>query len=182
MTLPHLLGRLLLAGVIAVAASAGPLSDAVHAGPAAPDVPSDIAVLEGNKVFLVAHAVGVQIYSCNATSSGPKWELVAPRANLYGDNGQLIATHSGGPTWEARDGSAVVGQVEARVPMPSTIAWLRLRAVPTTDSGRLAGTTFIQRTATTGGVADPATCTVEDLGDVVEVPYTADYHFWKDAG
>ena len=38
---------------------------------------------------------------------------MAPRrsqANLYGDNGQLIGTHFGGPTWLARDGSLVKAQ------------------------------------------------------------------------
>ena len=57
-------------------------------------------------MFLVGHAVGVQIYSCNATASGFAWGFVAPRADLYGDNGKLVATHFGGPTWRARDGSS----------------------------------------------------------------------------
>jgi hypothetical protein len=33
-------------------------------------VPSEIQVLDGSKVFLVGHGVGVQIYSCNGTSGG----------------------------------------------------------------------------------------------------------------
>jgi hypothetical protein len=33
-------------------------------------VPDKIQVPAGNKVFLVGHAVGVQIYSCNATAGG----------------------------------------------------------------------------------------------------------------
>src|SRR3954452_11918521 len=78
---------------------------AAHAGPPPPDVPGGVAVGAGAKGFAVGHAVGVQVYSCNGTS----WGLVAPRANLYGDNGQLIVTHYAGPTWEARDGSKVVG-------------------------------------------------------------------------
>ena len=68
-------------------------------GVPAPDVPYDIQVGAGNKVFLAGHATGVQIYSCNGAGA---WTLVAPRADLYGDNGKLIATHFGGPTWQGK--------------------------------------------------------------------------------
>ena len=55
---------LLLAGMLAIAAGLSS-AQAAQAGPPAPDVPDGIAVPAGNKVFLVGHAVGVQIYSCN---------------------------------------------------------------------------------------------------------------------
>src|SRR5215216_7762141 len=96
--------RLLMAGIVA-AVAAWPLAQLAHAGPAAPEVPSTIQVRGGNKVFLVGHAVGVQIYACNRTASGYVWGLVAPRADLYDDDGKLIMTHYGGPTWRAEDGS-----------------------------------------------------------------------------
>jgi hypothetical protein len=67
-------------------------------------------------VFLVGHAVGVQIYACGATATAYSWSFVAPRADLYDDNGKLIATHFAGPTWQATDGSYVKGQVVNRVP------------------------------------------------------------------
>jgi hypothetical protein len=44
-------------------------------------------------------------------NAGVVWSFVAPRANLYADNGKVIVTHFGGPTWEARDGSRAVGRV-----------------------------------------------------------------------
>jgi hypothetical protein len=45
---------------------------------------------------------------------------------------------------------------------------------------RLAGTTFIQRIATTGGLAPAAAdCNAATAGTEVEVPYTADYSFWN---
>ena len=74
--------------LVAAAAAALLLSPLAHAGPAAPDVPGAIAVEEGHKVFLVGHAVGVQIYSCGATQTGFAWTLLAPRAELYDDTGQ----------------------------------------------------------------------------------------------
>jgi hypothetical protein len=63
------------------------------------------------------------------------------------------------------------------------IPWLLLSAASTSagpDGDRLAGTTFIQRIATTGGLAPAAAdCNASTAGDRVEVPYTADYYFWK---
>jgi FtsP/CotA-like multicopper oxidase with cupredoxin domain len=173
--------KLFLLAAMVAAVTALPL--AAHAGAPGPDVPSELAVPEGNKVFLVGHASGVQIYSC--TSGG--WALVAPRATLYDDNGKALISHFAGPTWQAKDGSAVVGQVVKRVTVDATaIPWLKLSAASTTvgaDGDRLVETTFIQRVATTGGLAPAAAdCNADTAGATVEVPYTADYYFWKRTG
>ena len=101
--------HLLVTGIVALAAALA-VTGVAHASLEPPTVPTEIQVGDGNKVFLVGHAVGVQIYSCNATPSGFKWGPVAPRADLYDDRGKLIATHLGGPTWQATDGSRVMGQ------------------------------------------------------------------------
>jgi hypothetical protein len=169
----------LVAGLVAAAAA---LSLAQVAD-AHPRVPGEIAVPEGNQKYLTAHAVGVQIYSCNATATGFGWGLVAPRANLY-DHGRLVATHFAGPTWQAKDGSTVVGQrVKAVNVDPTAIDWLLLSAVSTAPGphgDRLASTTFIQRIATAGGLAPAAAnCHAGTVGATAEVPYTADYVFWK---
>ena len=171
----HSLTRLLIA-VVAVGALAAP----AHAKPGSPAVPDTIVPPAGNKVFLVAHAVGVQIYRCDATANA--WTLVAPRADLYDDRDKLIGTHFGGPTWQARDGSFVTARRAAEVNVdPSAIDWLLLEmrshsAGP--DGDRLDATTFIQRIATVGGRAPAkAECDVSD--EIAEVQYTADYYFWK---
>jgi hypothetical protein len=178
--------RLLLAG-IAGAAAALSVAQAAQAGPRPPTVPDTIQVPAGNKVFLVGHAVGVQIYSCNASMGGFAWGFVAPRANLYNDHGKLIITHFAGPTWQAKDGSTVVGRAEAMVTVDATaIPWVRLAAASTAagpDGDRLVDTTYVQRIATTGGLAPPAAdCTAATAGTVAEVPYTADYYFCKRTG
>ena len=172
------LNRLLLAGIVAAAAALS-LVQVAQAGPPPPVVPGVIQVPAGNKVFLIGHAVGVQIYSCNGTV----WGFVAPRANLYDDHGKLIITHFGGPTWQAKDGSTVVGHAEASITVDRTaIPWVRLSAASTTP-GRLGNTTYIQRIATTGGLTPPAAeCNATTAGTVAEVPYTADYYFWKKNG
>lgn len=174
--------RVLLTATVA-ALAALPQAQPAHAATPGPDVPTTIEVPAGHKVFLVGHAVGVQIYSCDPTAG---WALVAPRANLYDDRGNLVATHFAGPSWQAKDGSTVVGTVEKRAPVPDSIPWLRLAATSTTvgpDGNRLTDTRYIQRVATTGGVAPAATeCTTGTAGNRAEVPYTADYYFWKATG
>lgn len=172
--------KLLVTGLAALAAAV-PLTGVATAAPRAPDVPAGIAVEDGNKPFLVGHAIGVQIYRCNGSS----WGLYAPRATLYGNNGHLIATHFGGPSWQAKDGSKVVGRrIKDPITVDSTaIPWLLIEPTSVTagpDGDRLAGTTYIQRIATVGGLApEPSTCNAGTAGDEHEEPYTADYVFWK---
>jgi len=146
-------------------------------------VPGAVEAPEGNKPFLVGHAVGVQIYTCNGSTWGP----ATPRADLYGDNGKLIATHFGGPSWQARDGSRTMAQrLDGETVDPTAIPWLLLKAVSPSagaDGDRLAHTTYIQRIAPPGGLAPAAgSCNAGTAGERVEVPYTADYVFWKATG
>jgi Protein of unknown function (DUF3455) len=166
-----------------VTAGLGLTAGIAHGGPQAPDVPAEIAVDAGHKPFLVGHATGVQIYVCGATASGYGWSFVAPRANLYDEGGKLLTAHFAGPTWQANDGSFVVGRVVDRAPADGTIPWLLLEAASTgagQDGDRLAKTTFVQRLATTGGLTPAASsCNSETSGTTAEVPYTADYVFWK---
>ena len=171
--------RLLEMGFVAVAAALS-LTQVAHAGPPAPDVPPEIRVDQANnKVFLIGHAVGVQIYTCN----GSTWSSAVPRANLYDDNGKLIITHFRGPTWQATDGSQAVGTVVNKVNLDRTaIDWVLLSTTttPGPDGDRLVDTTFIQRIHTAGGLTPPAAdCNAATAGKVVESPYTADYVFWK---
>jgi FtsP/CotA-like multicopper oxidase with cupredoxin domain len=174
--------RRLLVGIAAAAAAALSLLQVAQAGPQPPVVPGQIQVETGNKVFLVGHGVGVQIYTCD----GSVWSAAVPRANLFGDNGKLIITHFAGPSWQAKDGSKVVGHLVNKVTVdPTAIPWLLLSATttPGADGDRLVDTTFVQRINTTGGLTPPAAdCNAATAGTVVEVPYTADYIFWKKTG
>jgi len=176
--------RMLVAGLVVLAALLT-TPQAAHAKQITPDVdvPAELQVGEGNSLFMVGHAVGVQIYECTASTSGTAWTLLAPRADLYDHNGKLIATHFGGPTWQANDGSWVVGKKEAAVIVDRTaIAWLKLSAASKAvgpDGDRLARTTFIQRLNTAGGLPPASGCDTISVGTQAEVPYTADYYFWR---
>ena len=173
--------RRLLIAAIAVAAAAAPA--AAVAGPDAPDVPDAIAVDAAHKPYLIAHAEGVQIYACSPSATGHSWRLVAPRATLTGENGKEIGIHYAGPRWETRDGSIVTAARDAGTSVdPTAVDWLRLKATSTTE-GRLAATTYIQRIHTVGGVAPAAAdCTAGSAGEQREIPYSADYVFFKATG
>ena len=175
-----------LAIVLATAAATLSMTQAADAAPATRSAPGSIAVPAGNKLFLVGHGTGFQIYTCNGAAG---WSTATPDARLFGDNGQLVATHFAGPTWKALDGSTVKG---ARIAdytdptRPPAIPWLLLKADSTTAGpvgNELTDTTYIQRLATRGGLAPAAAkCDTASAGKVARVPYTADYYFWKKDG
>jgi len=146
-----------------------------------PPWPSGCETLQvpaGNDLSLHAFATGVQIYRWNATTN--LWDFAGPRANLFADAGlhSKIGTHYAGPTWESKTGSKVVGAVvETCLPDPTAIRWLRLAAVTSQGPGVFAGTTWIQRVNTTGGLAPSTPGTTP--AQIVEVPYTAEYDFYR---
>src|SRR5262249_61330423 len=121
------------------------------------------------------------IYLAPPSSADPTkfvWTFQAPAAVLYDSDGNEVAIHYAGPTWESESGSKVVGARVAGVTVdPTAIPWLLLRAVSSEGPGVLDGTTYIQRVNTVGGLA-PATPPTA-AGQVARVPYTADYFFFR---
>jgi hypothetical protein len=108
-----------------LAACAGALS------PSAPSVviPDALRAPAGETLLRTLSADGVQIYECRARADGADWVFVAPEARLYDAQGTWIGKHYAGPTWEAADGSKVVGAVKAKVDSPDAgaIPWLLWR-------------------------------------------------------
>lgn len=158
-----------------------------HAAPLEPPpVPSTkIQAPAGHVPYLLGRATGTQNYTCQNTANGYAWTLVAPAATLVDDKGKPIMTHYGGPTWEAKDGSKVKAERVDSAPSPQgAIPWLLLRATSATagpDGDKLAGTTYIQRVNTTGGVAPATGCDAAHQGAAQNVSYTADYYFYRPA-
>src|SRR6185436_19167383 len=58
-----------------------------------PPVPAKIQVPEGNKAFLVGHALGTQNYICLPSGAGFKFVLFTPEATLFQRHGKQIITH-----------------------------------------------------------------------------------------
>jgi hypothetical protein len=130
----------------------------------------------GNKVAFHAYAVGVQIYRWDGTT----WNFVAPDAVLVADAGAhgTVGIHYAGPTWESVSGSKVVGTVLKRcTPDPNAIPWLLLGAVSSEGPGVFHRVTYIQRVNTVGGLAPTNPGALP--GEVVRIPYSAEYVFYR---
>src|SRR6266508_4764275 len=144
---------MVLAGVATITAFTLSSPQAVRAdGPTPPPpVPGLAPVPEGNKLFLVGHAVGTQNYVCQPSGAGVAYVLFTPEATLFGDDGGQIITHYFSPnpnpldpntdpkvvaagairaTWQHRDTSTVwakVHQLNGAVTVdPMAIAWVLL--------------------------------------------------------
>lgn len=144
------------------------------AGFAQPSLAHELKVDADESLALIAPAKGVQIYECR----GGQWAFIAPAADLFDTHGMKIGRHYAGPHWEAFDGSKVVAKVKTRTDSPEAgaIPWLLLDAHSVGPDGRFSGVSSIRRVNTTGGVAPSAPCTA---GQVVRVPYSADYYFFS---
>jgi len=134
----------------------------------APDADQDLA--------FTLYATGVQKYECRSTG----WALVAPDAVLFHPGGDEVGRHYGGPTWEYEDGSYVVAAKRAGATVdPTAVDWLLLGVTRHGEtSGRMGKITSIQRLSTTDGLA-PAGCDADHLGATADVPYTAEYFFYR---
>ena len=144
-------------------------------------VPAAIKPGADQTILASFNAVGVQVYMCDGLAAGPAWTFVAPQANLMKDNGKLTATHFIGPTWQGNDGSSVTGAKAASATVDTTaIPWLLLNATGhSTEEGLFDGVTSIQRLATVGGIAPATGCDADHLGAIAQVPYSAEYVFYR---
>jgi hypothetical protein len=147
-----------------------------------PTVPPALQAPAGTTLYLETLASGVQIYECTRKADATyEWTLKAPEATLTDRSGRVIGKHYAGPTWEAPDGSAAVGEVKARDPGPSptAIPWLLLTAKTNATAGIFADARYVQRVATVGGLAPTSGCAESTLKSQARVPYSATYVFYR---
>jgi hypothetical protein len=165
------------------------LIESVHMGVARADDLQSTAIDDilkppaGHVLSLSEPATGVQIYRCSEQGDKPgsfSWSLNAPEAKLHDDAGEVSGKHYAGPTWQAKDGSRVVGETVAKkeAPESGSIPWLLLRAKSTAGSGVFSEITFIQRVRTHGGNAPSVGCDQNQAGKEIRVPYSALYRFF----
>jgi hypothetical protein len=185
-----LVGIPLVAAVVAAVGCGGVENEPAGAGSAVaaesakcpPDVPSlTLAVPDGNSLAFDFPASGVQIYACQQTAPDAfAWVFLAPEATLFNPGGQVAGIHFGGPSWQADDGSTVVGARVAAFTVDATaIPWLLLRAASHDGDGRMTKVSYIQRLDTAGGIAPTGGCDATSVGAVANVPYTATYYFYE---
>jgi hypothetical protein len=150
-------------------------------------IPEALKPPPGQVHALTARGVGVQIYECSALKDDPaqfSWALKAPEATLQDDTGKVLGKHYAGPTWEAVDGTKVVGELVAKVDPPdaSSIPWLLLRAKSTNGRGTFGAISFVQRLHTVGGKAPTTGCDPAHAGNQIRVPYPAIYRYYAVRG
>ena len=148
-----------------------------------PQVASPLAVPSGQVLLLKALATGVQNYVCSEGKSGLAWTFKGPQAELSDDTGRALGRHYAGPTWEASDGSKVVGRQVSAVDSESrdAIPELLLASTQNTGNGVFTSVKNIQRLHTTGGLAPTEPCQPDQIGRLVQSPYKAVYYFYGES-
>jgi hypothetical protein len=143
-------------------------------------VPQQLQPPAGENAYLKVHAQGDQIYTCKTDGAQFAWTLKAPDAKLFDKDGKPFGKHFAGPSWEANDGSRVIGKAVANATRDAdSIPWLLVSVINHNDSGVLSPATSIQRLNTKGGNAPASGCDASHIGQEVRAPYSADYLFFK---
>jgi hypothetical protein len=148
-----------------------------------PEIPAPLQVPAEQNLLLKVAAKGSQIYVCQAQADKPdrfEWIFKAPEAELLDENGQPFGSHYDGPTWEASDGSKVMGEIAAKAeaPQSDTIPWLLLDVKERQGEGVLSPVSWVQRLNTVGGEAPAEGCSRAQQNREVRIAYTADYYFY----
>lgn len=135
-----------------------------------------VAAPPGAKLLLETAAQGVQIYACQQGG----WKFSAPEAALFDAAGRQVGIHFAGPSWQAEDGSKIVGEVEAQAPAPEphAVAWLLLRVKSHEGQGILTGVDLVRRIDTQGGTAPAGACNSDQGSTQARIRYTARYLFY----
>lgn len=146
-------------------------------------VPASIVPPKGNRLKLALHvASGTQDYAC----VGGVFTFQNPEAFLSDGRPRDDARHffgaPGSPLFTSlRDGSEVDLTKLASAAVDATaVPWLLLQTTAVANAadgspGLFTDVTFVQRMNTLRGVAPVGTCTA---GQIVKVPYVADYYFY----
>lgn len=152
-----------------------------------PTLPDKLKAPSGEVPSIVVKAKGVQIYTCKTSTTnaaGFEWTLKAPEADLFNEQGVKVGKHYAGPSWEANDGSKVVGEIKERLDAPDgkAIPWLLLKAKSNEGNGTFSKITSVQRVDTAGGLAPAAAdCAQSSQDKEVRVDYSANYYFYAPA-
>jgi hypothetical protein len=106
-------------------------------------IPDKLKVPPGNVLLLQADGRGTQKYTCPVSATSNATPHAILRVGRH--EGDLVAIHFGGPTWQALDGSSVVGDgakaIHFTAPDPDGVDWLLLPAKSTTGNGEFSRVT-----------------------------------------
>lgn len=138
--------------------------------------------LAGDQPAIILAAKGVQVYGCTRSGESYVWKLNGPEAILSDAADHQVGRHFAGPSWEAADGSVVVGEplVTSQAPGGNAIPWVVLRAKEHKGNrtGQFATVMYVVRSATMGGLAPMTGCDADHVGTENRVNYSATYTFF----
>ncbi|SPE31759.1 conserved exported hypothetical protein [Burkholderiales bacterium] len=122
---------------------------------------------------------GSQIFRCESQAAGPRWIYRLPEAELRDVQGELVVHHGANLSFEHVDGSRVFGEIVDHVPSPNddSLPWLLLKT-RAYGPGALSVITYVERINTVGGMP-PARCEAAQLNQVLRVPFSADFVFFR---
>lgn len=149
-------------------------------------LPAAVQVPAGNMVSMETVGVGEITYECRDKKDAAgqtEWVFAGPKAVLNDRSGKAVGTYYGPPaTWQANDGSKFTGtQVAVSPSAAGNIPMQLVKANPAMGSGAMTDVTYVQRSATVGGVAPKSECSPATKGAKEIVKYQADYVFYKAA-
>jgi hypothetical protein len=145
-------------------------------------LPEAVRVPAGHRQTMHTIGRGEITYECRVKkddAAAYEWAFVAPVATLADPGGKPVGRYYAGPTWEANDGSKVVGKQVAVAPAaPGSIPLQLVKAEPASGAGAMQGVAYIQRLKTQGGVAPAEACDAAKAAQRRQVAYQADYVFY----
>ena len=153
-------------------------------------IPAEVRVPAGHRVMLETVGIGEITYECRtkANMAGQfEWVFVGPDAKLMNRAGTVIGKYYGPPaTWEHSDASKLTGAQLAvapagagKIPFQLVKANAATGGMTPQGTGAMMGISYVQRTATIGGVAPSSACDATNTGSKEIVKYQADYIFWQ---
>jgi len=122
---------------------------------------------------------GSQIFRCESQAAAMRWVYRLPEAELRDGQGKLAVRHGANLSFEHVDGSRVFGEIVDHVPSPNddALPWLLLKT-RAYGIGALSDITYVERINTAGGMP-PASCDAAQLNQVLRVPFSADFVFFR---
>ncbi len=124
-------------------------------------------------------AIGVQIFRCEQGKEGFRWIFRLPEAELRDARGQLVGHHGANYSFEHADGSRLIGTIVGydSAPGDESLRWLLLRT-QSYGQGEFEKMTYVQRVETAGGMP-PAQCPAEQVNQILRVPFSAKFIFYR---
>ncbi|RZJ24369.1 MAG: DUF3455 domain-containing protein [Haliea sp.] len=150
-------------------------------------LPAAVQAPSGNKVALELVGKGDAIYECQTRGVGTAsishaWGFVRAEAGLFDRAGKQVGRYFAPvATWDLTAGANVTAKQLATAPTaPGQLPLQLLKADTATGSlGTFNGVTHIQRVNIQGGITPTAKCDWLNDRQRINVPYQADYIFYK---